>query len=50
MAEFADVLLLFMLRNTSSMLEFHMSVVIAVIFYILELIMEILPNIPTNIT
>ena len=47
MAVFADVLLLFMLINTSSMLEIHMLVATAIMFYILELIMEILPNIPT---
>jgi hypothetical protein len=41
------VLLLFMLINTSSMFEFHMHVAVVVMFYILELIMEIMPNNPT---
>ena len=47
MIVFADVLLLFMSINISSMFEIHMLVAIAVMFYILELIMKILPNIPT---
>ena len=41
------VLLLFMLINTSSMFEFHMHVAVVVMIYILELIMEIMPNNPT---
>ena len=40
-------LLLFMLINASSMFEFHMLVVAVVMFNILELIMEIMPNYPT---
>jgi hypothetical protein len=36
-----------MLINASSMFEFHMLVVAAIMFYILELIMEIVPNYPT---
>jgi hypothetical protein len=40
-------LLLLMLINASSMFEFHMLVVDAILFYILELIMEIVPNYPT---
>jgi hypothetical protein len=40
-------LLLLMLINASSMFEFHMLVVAAIMFYILELIMEIVPNYPT---
>ena len=38
------VLLLFMLSAASSMLEFHMLVAGIVMLYILELIMEIMPN------
>ena len=41
------VMLLFMLISSSSMFEFHMLVVIVVMFNILELIMELLPNFPT---
>ena len=37
-------LLLFMLVNASSMFEFHMLVAAVVMFNILELIMELLPN------
>ena len=40
-------MLLFMLINASSMFEFHMLVVVVIMFYILELIMEIVPNYPT---
>ena len=40
-------MLLFMLINTSSMLEFHMLVAVVLMFYILELIMKILSNCPT---
>ena len=40
-------LLLLMLINASSMFEFHMLLVAAIMFYILELIMEIVPNFPT---
>jgi len=40
-------LLLFMLINASSMFEFHMLVLVVIIFYILELIMKIVPNYPT---
>ena len=36
-----------MLINASSMFEFHMLVVAVTMFYILELIMEIVPNYPT---
>ena len=42
-------LLLFMLITASSMFEFHMLVVTFVMLYILELIMEIVPNYPTVI-
>ena len=41
------VLLLLMLINASSMFEFHMLVVAVIMFYIQELIMEIVPNYPT---
>ena len=42
---FCDVvLLLFMLFSASSMLEIHMLVAVFVMFNILELIMEIMPN------
>ncbi|KAM0901368.1 hypothetical protein ACQ4PT_020054 [Festuca glaucescens] len=41
-------LLLFMLINASSMFEFHMLVVTVVMLNILELIMEIVPNYPTE--
>ena len=47
MAVFVDVLLLFMLINTSSIFEINMLVALAIMLYILELIMEIMPNIPT---
>ena len=40
-------LLLFMLIISASMFEFHMLVAIVVMFNILELIMELLPNFPT---
>jgi hypothetical protein len=36
-----------MLINASSMFEFHMLVVIVVMFNILELIMKNVPNYPT---
>ena len=42
------VLLLLMLSSASSMLEFHMLVTSIVMFYILELIMEIMPNYSTQ--
>jgi hypothetical protein len=41
-------LLLLMLINASSMFEFHMLVVAIIMFYILELIMQIVPNYPTT--
>ena len=41
------VLLPLMLINASSMFEFHMLVVVVIMFYFLELIMEIVPNYPT---
>ena len=47
MAVFVDVLLLFMLINTFSIFEVNMLVALAIILYILELIMKIMPNIPT---
>ena len=47
MAVFVDVWLLFMLINTSSIFEFNMLVAVAIMFTILELIMEIMPNNPT---
>ena len=47
MAVLVDVLLLFMLINTSSIFEFNMLVAVAIMFTILELIMEIMPNNPT---
>jgi hypothetical protein len=37
-----------MLINASSMFEFHMLVVAVILFYILELIMEIVHNYPTK--
>jgi hypothetical protein len=37
-----------MLITTSSMFEFHMLVVTVVMLNILELIMEIVPNYPTE--
>ena len=43
-------MLLFMLISSSSMFEFHMLVAIVVMFNILELIMELLPNFPTALT
>ena len=43
----AYVLLLFMLISTSSMFVFYMLVAGVVMFNILELIMELLPNYPT---
>ena len=48
MAVVVYALLLFMLINASSMSEFHMLVAIVVMFNILELIMELLPNFPTD--
>ena len=47
MAVFVDVWLLFMLINTSSIFEFNMLVAVAIMFTILELILEIMPNNPT---
>ena len=47
MAVSVDVLLLFMLINTSSIFEINMLVALAIMLYILELIMEIMPNNPT---
>ena len=47
MAVFVDVFLLFMLINTPSIFEINMLVALAIMLYILELIMEIMPNIPT---
>ena len=47
MAVFVDVLLLSMLINTSSFFEINMLVALAIMLYILELIMEIVPNYPT---
>ena len=41
-------LLLFMLISASSMSEFHMLVAIVVMFNMLELILELLPNFPTG--
>ena len=46
----AYVLLLFMLISTSSMFVFYMLVAGVVMFNILELIMELLPNFPTGRT
>jgi hypothetical protein len=40
-------LLLLMLINASSMVEFHMLILVVIMFYIRELIMEIVPNYPT---
>jgi hypothetical protein len=42
-------LLLLMLINASSMFEFHMIVVAVIMFYILEVIMKIVPNYPITI-
>ena len=39
--------LFFMLISTSSMFEFHMIIVVVVMFNILKLIMKILPNYTT---
>ena len=39
-------MLLFMLIRSSSMFEFHMFVAVVVMFNILELIIELLPNFP----
>lgn len=50
MAVIAYALLLFMLINTSSMLEFHVIVAAVVMFNIMELIVKILPNYPTQIS
>ena len=44
---FSVCLLLFMLENTSSMFEVNMLVAIVVMFNILKLIMELLPNYST---
>ena len=49
MAVFVDVLLLFILINTSSIFEINMLVVLAIMLYILKLIMKIMPNNPTSI-
>ena len=48
MAVLVDVLLLFMLINTSSIFEINMLVALAIMPYILELIMKIMPNNPTH--
>ena len=48
MAVLAYVLLLLMLIYSSSMFEVHMLVAVVVIFNILELLMEIVPNFPTT--
>ena len=40
-------MLLFMLISSSSMFEFHMLVAIVVMFNMLELILELLPNFPS---
>ena len=40
-------MLMFMLISSSSMFEFHMLVAIVVMFNILDLVMELLPNFPT---
>ena len=48
MAVSVDVLLLFMLINTSSIFEINMLVALVIMLYNLELIMEIMPNIPTS--
>ena len=40
-------MLLFMLISSSSMFELHMLVAIVVMFNMLELILELLPNFPT---
>jgi hypothetical protein len=37
-----------MLINASSMFEFHILVVAVILFYILKLIMEIMPHYPTK--
>ena len=50
MTVFVDVWLLFMLINTSSIFEINMLVALATMLYILELIMEIVPNSPTNLS
>ena len=47
MAVLVDVLLLFMLINTSSIFEINMLVALVNMLYIPELIMELLPNYPT---
>ena len=48
---FSDLLLLFcMLISTSTVLEFHMLVAAVVMFNMLELIMEKMPNYPTKKT
>ena len=47
MVVFVDVLLLFVLINTSSIFEINMLVALAIMLYILELIMKIMPNNPT---
>ena len=50
MAVRAYTLLLFMLINTSSMLEVHVIIAVVVMIYILKLIVKIMPNNPTEIT
>ena len=50
MAVLVDVLLLFMLTNTSSIFELNMLVAVEIMFIILELIVEIMPNNPTRVT
>ena len=47
MSMHVDVLVLFMLINTSSICEINMLVAAVIMLNILELIMEIVPNIPT---
>ena len=49
MAVLVDVLLLLMLINTSSIFEINMLVAVAIMLYILELIMKIMPNNPTKV-
>ena len=44
----ACILLLLMLLSTSSMFVFNMVIVAYVMLNILELIMELLPNFPTD--
>ena len=47
MSMHVDVLLLFMLINTSSICEINMLVAVVIMLNILELILEIVPNNPT---